>query len=288
MNQVASQTVPADSISDQQLAEGTRTLRFPANLKPKVLVVDDNLTYRLVLCALLQQMGAETAQAVSGGDAIAQAGKQQFDVILMDIGLPDMDGYQVAQRIQTASAEPVPIIACTAYDGFEEREAASNACLHGFITKPAGRRNVFMAILECLSSKKSETEGVTWSQEETTEAGHEEEEPVLDAASLNAMLGGLEPEIQALILASVPHDTNSALAMISGGALHGDLNKLEVAAHQLKGLARTFGARRLAKMVDKLYKLARDGVRDEALACVPAVQTGAREMLDALAERPAA
>ena len=78
------------------------------------------------------------------------------------------------------------------------------------------------------------------------------------------------------------------MARPTSGALDGNLNKLEVASHQLKGLARTFGARRLAVIVDKLHKLAREGVRDEALACVPAVQSGAREMLDALAEQPAA
>ena len=108
MNQVAQQIESADPLEDQQLSGGNRNLRFPPNLKPLVLVVDDNLTYRLVLCALLQQMGAETMQAVSGDDAITKAGKHQFDVILMDIGLPDMDGFQAATRIQTASAKPVP------------------------------------------------------------------------------------------------------------------------------------------------------------------------------------
>ncbi|MGI9483904.1 MAG: Hpt domain-containing response regulator [Hyphomicrobiales bacterium] len=286
MNQVAPQIESADPLEDQQLSGGNRNLRFPPNVKPLVLVVDDNLTYRLVLCALLQQMGAETMQAVSGDDAITKAGKHQFDVILMDIGLPDMDGFQAATRIQTASAEAVPIIACTAYDGFEEREAASNACLHGFITKPAGRRNVFMAILECMSSKKTSVKQTDFTPADGPEK--EQGEPVLDRGSLEAMLGDLDPDIQSLILASVPHDTNAALAMISAGALDGNLNKLEVASHQLKGLARTFGARRLAVIVDELHKLAREGVRDEALACIPAVQSGAREMLDALAEKPTA
>ena len=140
---------------------------------------------------------------------------------------------------------------------------------------------MFMAILECLSEKKLlETQFVAAPAQNPQENA---EEPVLDTESLTAMIGDLAPETRALILASVPLDAKASLAAINSAALDADLNKLEIAAHQLKGLARTFGARKLAILSEKLHALARDGRVQEALECVPAVQTGAREMLDALA-----
>lgn len=263
-----------------------RSLRFPSGKTPSVLVVDDNLTYRLVLCALLEQMGATTVQAVSGEDAITRAGKAQFDVILMDVGLPDMDGFDAAARIQTASAEQVPIIACTAYDGLEERAAAARAGMFTFITKPAGRRSVFLAILECLSEKKNAENRFVPNAKDTND--QDEIEPVLDTDSLSEILGGLTPETRALVLSSVPLDTNASLATMRTAALNADLAKLEISAHRLKGLARTFGARHLASLTEKLHCLAREGQGKDALACVPAIQAGARDMLDALAEQSAA
>ncbi|MGI9373093.1 MAG: Hpt domain-containing response regulator [Hyphomicrobiales bacterium] len=262
-------------------SEENSSLRFPGEVSPSILIVDDNLTYRLVLGALLEQMGAVITQAVNGDDAISRAAQEQFDVVLMDIGLPDMDGFEAAERIQNVSRDHVPVIACTAYDGLQERHTPTKTGFSAVITKPAGRRAVFMAILECLSEKKLQE-----SQLVAPPKPHQQEnseETVLDTESLAAMIGDLAPETRTLILASVPFDAKASLAAINSAALDADLDKLEIAAHQLKGLARTFGARKLAVLTDRLHALSRDGFVQEALECVPAVQTGAREMLDALA-----
>lgn len=282
MNTESHSTESNTSDLRKRISEG-RSLRFPGEKPPKVLVVDDNLTYRLVLCALLEQMGATTSQAVSGDDAIGRAGQEQFDVILMDVGLPDMDGYLAASRIQTASAKHVPIIACTAYDGLEERELAAKAGMYTFITKPAGRKSVFLAILECLSERKAAKKRSGGSEKISKDVCAQES--VLDTESLSDMLAGLSPETRLQVLSSVPVDTNASLAIMNTAALNSDLCKLEIAAHRLKGLARTFGARQLAMLTDKLHNLAREGQGKDALACVPAVQAGARDMLDALAEQ---
>lgn len=261
-------------------------LRFPGEYPPKILVVDDNMTYRLVLCALLQQMGAETEQAVCGEDAVNKAAQQEFDVILMDIGLPDMDGYEAAKKIQANAHSPVPIVTCTAYDGQEEREAAKAAGMSGFVTKPAGRNKLFMAILERLA-KKSDA-GLGEDGQEKIERVEPGVEVVLDSDGLQTMLSELSEASRSLVLASVPRDAKASLSLMTVAAMNSDLEKLETASHQLKGLARTFGAKRLAALAEQLGFHAKAGLAKEALSCVPDVQVCTRETLEAIAQQTAA
>ena len=116
------------------LAEETEELALKDFL---VLVVDDMIDNTIVLSLDLQQQGYRVVTASDGEQAVRIALKTYPDIILMDIGMPELDGFGAARKIREADAmRTVPIIAITAFgtEGFQH--AARDAGFDGYLTKP--------------------------------------------------------------------------------------------------------------------------------------------------------
>lgn len=81
---------------------------------PKVLVVDDSQTELTNLCAILDGAGWQTVTAVNGSDAVIRAQKDCPDVILLDVVMPDMDGFEACRQLQaSAETKNIPVIFVT-------------------------------------------------------------------------------------------------------------------------------------------------------------------------------
>jgi two-component system, cell cycle response regulator DivK len=106
-------------------------------MKPKVLVIEDNEQNLYLITFLLEHHGYDVIQARDGLTAIEIAMKTSPDLILLDIQLPEMDGYAVAGRFRSESAfADVPIIAVTSYAMVGDREKCIVAGCTGYIEKP--------------------------------------------------------------------------------------------------------------------------------------------------------
>ena len=103
-----------------------------------VLAVDDHDINRNFIQAALSPAVASLALAGSGFEAIERCRKQHFDIVLMDLHMPDMDGLTAWERIQEqiTAHPPTRVIALTADSRVEERERLRDAGFHGFLTKP--------------------------------------------------------------------------------------------------------------------------------------------------------
>ncbi|MGZ6019529.1 MAG: ATP-binding response regulator, partial [Phenylobacterium sp.] len=104
----------------------------------KVLIVDDNRTNRLVGLKSLEALGAEAETADSGEAAITAAARGGYDLILMDVNMPGMDGMEATRRIRAleGAVALVPIVALTA-DVMTHHQAAYHAAgMNGFVPKP--------------------------------------------------------------------------------------------------------------------------------------------------------
>ena len=101
----------------------------------RILIVDDNIDAANSLAEMLQIDGHMTETVYSGKDALACAFRQRPDVILLDIGLPDMSGYEVAARIRP-ELNSVQLIALTGYGQSEDIRRASEAGFHAHVIKP--------------------------------------------------------------------------------------------------------------------------------------------------------
>ena len=135
-------------------AERTKTLEHQGNAKRKrILVVEDNQLNLMLLSQLLRVHGYQILQTPEGMEAIDLARVEQPDLILMDIGLPDISGLDVTRLLkQDDHTKAIPIIAVTAFAmPGDEKKALESGC-DAYIAKPINIDNLLRAIQSILSS----------------------------------------------------------------------------------------------------------------------------------------
>lgn len=112
------------------------TARLPQYPRLRVLVVEDNATNRLVVERLLAKFGIQASLACDGEQAVASATANPFDLILMDVQMPGMDGLQASRAIRLCGCGSPRIVALTAHVLPEDRVACLQAGMHEFLSKP--------------------------------------------------------------------------------------------------------------------------------------------------------
>ncbi|MGQ0583768.1 MAG: ATP-binding protein [Reyranella sp.] len=137
--------------------------RSPGRLRGRVLVVDDNSVNRKILARQLELTGVSTDSAAGGEEALALWSQGGYDLVLADLQMPTMDGFELARRIRDSEATGrrarTPILAVTA-STLEEQELKSRAVgMDGFITKPIGIEQLKATLDVWLKDARSETGG---------------------------------------------------------------------------------------------------------------------------------
>lgn len=111
-----------------------------------VLVVDDVATNRLVLAALLERAGAVVRQAAGGAEAVEAHRQAPADLVLLDLQMPEMDGFETAGHLRAGPVGNVPIIAISAHAQPEDRKACVAARMNGLMLKPIELRALYSEI----------------------------------------------------------------------------------------------------------------------------------------------
>ena len=125
-------------LADNPMADVSKSpVTHPATRRFKILVVDDNHDSALSLAMMLSIMGHDTRTAHDGESAVASAEMFLPDVVLLDIGLPKLNGYEVAQRIRgTSWGASMFLIAVTGWGQDEDRQRSSEVGLNLHMVKP--------------------------------------------------------------------------------------------------------------------------------------------------------
>ncbi|MEK6282690.1 MAG: response regulator [Acidobacteriota bacterium] len=114
------------------------------------LVVDDVSDVTEMLSVLMTHAGYEVSTASSAQDAIALAREHHFDVVISDIGMPEMNGYQLAEALRLLPGyESVPMVAVTGYSMFDDRNRSLTAGFNEHVTKPIDPR-AFLDLIDQL------------------------------------------------------------------------------------------------------------------------------------------
>ena len=109
----------------------------PALNKPRALVVDDAPDVTEMLAMLLRYAGYEVVAVSSAPAAFDKAQSAQFDVVVSDIGMPGMNGYELAEALRTLpDYHAVPLIAVTGFAMYDDRDRALESGFNAFLTKP--------------------------------------------------------------------------------------------------------------------------------------------------------
>lgn len=112
------------------------------------LVVDDSRLARLTLTKLLEKRDIEVTQASSAREALESLRGQRPDVIMMDVTMPETDGFEATKQItDNPDTSAIPVVMCTAEDTNEARDRAHECGAHGFLTKPASEENITDVLL---------------------------------------------------------------------------------------------------------------------------------------------
>ena len=122
---------------DELLRKNVRINNFFNDMVPRILVVDDNMVNRQVAGEILKKSGCHVDLAVNGQDAINKVSKTDYDIIFMDIQMPDMDGITATRKIKSLGKKRLGlIVAMTAYSMKEDKEHFIQSGLDDYISKP--------------------------------------------------------------------------------------------------------------------------------------------------------
>jgi len=105
----------------------------------RVLLVDDDRVALAILCAMLESAGARVECVTSGAEALTRMAEQPYDLLLCDVYMPGLDGFEVMRRVRQlppAAGGQMPAVAITAHPSFENRRDALRAGFQDLVGKP--------------------------------------------------------------------------------------------------------------------------------------------------------
>src|SRR5438309_10940030 len=118
----------------------------------KILIVDDEQSIRSTLAKILEDEGHRTALCDSGEEALAQFARDEFDLIVLDLWLPGVDGMTVLERLRSAGAPPVIVI--SGHGNIDTAVRATRLGAYDFLEKPLSLERVVLTINHALSDRK--------------------------------------------------------------------------------------------------------------------------------------
>ncbi len=117
-------------------------------MKANILVIEDHIDNALLFAYLLRSSGHQVSTVETGKEGLEMALSQHFDLILCDIRMPEMDGYEVARQLKSNPRwDKVPLIAATAHVMVGDREIILNSGFDGYLSKPISP-HTFIQLIE--------------------------------------------------------------------------------------------------------------------------------------------
>nr|WP_276583778.1 response regulator [Pseudomonas sp. RIT-PI-AD] len=239
---------------------------MPQNSRaPRLLCVDDNPANLLLVQTLLSDMGAQVRAVDSGAAALEAVEREDFDLVLMDVQMPGMDGRQTTEAIrrweESHESGPVPIVALTAHALANEKRALLQSGMDDYLTKPISERQLAQVVLKWT--------GLSLHQHGQERAGEPAINPglsVLDADEglrLAAGKADLAADMLSMLLASLEADREA----IRDARDSGDRVALIERVHRLHGATRYCGVPQLRAACQRSETL----LKQEDPAAAPAL-----------------
>ena len=268
--ETASQAEVATLVAD---AEPTLSL---AGQDYRVLLVEDNELNRQVAIAMLDEMGIETVGCETGTQGLDAFRNDAFDLVLVDIQMPDMSGYEVVEQMRTMEAERsnrTPMLAVTAHS-LASLDARSRA-FDALVGKPLTFEGLQNAIKGWLTAagKSASTSEVYRSPRDSSEAesNPDIEDRLIEKALVESNLNGDARLVQTLTdLFERQH--GHYLEMIDDAIQSDNMNALSDAAHKLKGAVGYFNQSELWQDVAELEKVAGEEATEKTAARVSQIR----------------
>jgi len=249
------------TMADQNLATKQLVTEKIGGKILRVLLVEDYQTNQQVAAMHLEGAGFKVELAENGRQAVEAYKSRSCDIILMDIQMPEMDGYEATRLIREFEQEKedrTPIIAMTAHASEEDREKCLTAGMDDFISKPLRRRDLLNILEKWLGTSGAATSDTIAEQDiGPKEFEKETEAPPMD---FNFALGEFrgDRELLAEVSKVFIENAKERVDLISSAIAKGDSEIIKNEGHTLKGGAGTIGAKNLAEIAYELEKAGKD------------------------------
>jgi PAS domain S-box-containing protein len=251
----------------------------------RILVAEDNAVNQQLAILLLKKIGYRADVATNGLEVLEALGRKTYDVVIMDVQMPEMDGLETTRQIHQrwpAGRRP-HIIAATANAMQEEREACLAAGMNAYLIKPIRVESLATALSNCrppaprTSPAPVGEPGVSPRPPASQVPGQQGRAPaagVIDSTALERLVKiiGDEPGPLAALIDTFHDDVQRLVGSARQGLQHGQAEEVRRAAHTLKSTGATFGATRLSQLSRSLESLAGAGTLDEAADLIPRIE----------------
>jgi two-component system, sensor histidine kinase and response regulator len=251
--------------SEESPAVVTRHRVYEERERFNILLAEDNLINQTLATKLLETRGHRVTLASNGLEALEAFEKGDFDLILMDIQMPEMDGFEATKAIRNlegerrkekeSTTERIPIVAMTAHAMTGDREKCLAAGMDDYASKPIKPEALYSAISRVVRRPKSEE---TQKRIQPSQGSKTFSPKTFDLSSaMETVLGDedLFREIAGMFIGSC----SDYIARIREGVAGKDAGILEREAHSLKGAVGNFGAREAHEVASRLEKLGKEG-----------------------------
>jgi two-component system, sensor histidine kinase and response regulator len=227
----------------------------------RILLAEDSLVNQKVALAMLEGKGHAVTLVTNGKEAVAASSQQKFDIVLMDVQMPEMDGLEATAQIRAREQQTgnrLPIIAMTAHALKGDRERCLTAGMDGYVSKPIRPAELFGAINTIFSNSKP------ISGEKTTPPAAACKDAVNWEKALETAQG--DRNLLKAISEAALEEFPQRIADLRRAIADGNPAELRLAAHTLKGSLRYFGA---ASASDQAAKLEAMGQKCQISDCEP-------------------
>ena len=267
---VFGETPYLESTKNQQ----TTFLQYDQELVNKsILLVEDNEINQMVARDILERLGVNVTAVWNGLEAIEAVQFRLFDLILMDIQMPGMDGYTATSKIRqmpNPAISQIPIVAMTAHALADEREKAFAVGINDYLTKPIDVNLLVQTLLRWVR-KTGELKANTKPLKQTSRLG-QVQKPILDRTGALNRLGGnniLYTKILKMFIKEHSQDVSVLADLITNG----DIETAHRLAHTLKGVAGSIGALRVADAALAMEKQLAAGKTENAAILLTNLQS---------------
>ncbi len=246
-----------------------------------VLLVEDNVINQKIALIILQKAGFSADIAGNGAEAVRMLGSADYDLVLMDIMMPETDGIQATKLIRDPSSavrnHNIPIIAMTAHAMKEDRECCMKAGMNDYISKPVVPEELFAAI-------RRQSAGVTakGSGDKPATCYPQPVDPqVFDWEEFLARMDG-EESICINLLKQIPDCLRDGMEKLKAALDQNDAVAISFHAHSIKGMVGNIGAHRLSEIAYHIETAADKGFPDKARLFRDRLEQEAEKLLAAV------
>jgi CheY-like chemotaxis protein/HPt (histidine-containing phosphotransfer) domain-containing protein len=246
----------------------------------RILVAEDNAVNQKVALRILEKMGYRADAVANGLEAIDVLAEIPYDLVLMDVQMPEMDGYNAARIIRDPSSQvrdhDVPVVAMTAHAMKGDREKCLEAGMDDYVPKPVQPQELARVIEEWLATEKT--------PEPQPEAAAQDDGKVFDRPNLVERLDGDE-EIIGEVIGIFLEDAPRRLQVLEDALQESDAALAQREAHTLKGAASNLSAPSLQEAARRVEQAAEAGDLSDATDHLAPLREAFEELKPVLEEQ---